>query len=346
MALVDARLPCDAGPADTTAFCSGVLVAPRVVMTAAHCVEGRSPGSIEVYFGDALGVPGASGSFASVVASVVPSDRDAEGSDLALLRLGAPVPIAPLRLDTTAPDGRLGQAATVAGFGEAVATGDAPGIKREGTATIAEVGPVVRLAPAPSLPCRGDSGGPLLVASGGDVAVLGVVARADASCSAWADVTRIDGHAPLITSFLELAEHAPGAPEAQAESGSCGPCEGEACATGLSCEAQPSGVRACARAGLPPGRLGATCTTSASCGGDACLAVPSGGGRACFCYVPCASEDRCAAASPLPALSGHRCASDGCAVGSAVGGAVLPLVLAALVLGRRRLAALLALLAG
>src|SRR6266404_2653497 len=83
VALVTRRTSCD-GPSPAV-LCTGTLIAERLVLTAAHCLEGRARGSREVFFGPRLGAP--DGVHRGIVAQVVHPlyDRQYDDHDIALV---------------------------------------------------------------------------------------------------------------------------------------------------------------------------------------------------------------------------------------------------------------------
>jgi hypothetical protein len=185
--------------------CTAVMLAPRLALTARHCVSRSDPSAECLSDGTARsgGTPGAdlpAGSLFVVAGAQLPDisaqQRSAprgvailhEGApslcdaDVALVVLDRDLPgatVAPVRLDRpTAP----GEPMIVVGWG-ATADASLPRTRQERASAVTRVGP----APAPEValgprevevgegPCVGDSGGPLLVASSG--AVVGVLSR-------------------------------------------------------------------------------------------------------------------------------------------------------------------------
>jgi hypothetical protein len=180
-------------------LCSGVLVGCQTFLTAAHCVctlngvaafDGAQcnarpdlldPGRFLLFFQHA-------GTFRVASVAVNPSYIPATASDLALLRLSAPIEgIAPTPINTVAKP-PFGTAGTIVGFGSTQADLEDGGIKRAGTVTTSSCsGPgnafeiCWTFSPPAGQPgtssntCRGDSGGPLLVSTAsGQVVVAGV----------------------------------------------------------------------------------------------------------------------------------------------------------------------------
>jgi hypothetical protein len=176
----------DAGPLSRAAImvlnsrggvCSGVVVAPDVILTAAHCVTGAT--DYRVHYRDAEGRPVL---LEPAALAVHPGyDKGAVAGrrrsiDLALVRLGAPLPARFTRATLTPGSPSKGETVTFGGYGVA-REGDGRSTGTFRTVELSVVEPYGRSTillwasgAAGAGACEGDSGGP--VASGGAVAAL------------------------------------------------------------------------------------------------------------------------------------------------------------------------------
>jgi hypothetical protein len=189
---------------DVSTECSGVLVGCQTVITAAHCLCPDQADTASACIAAGLTDPGMltvflqqAGFFAVASLNINPSYEFGVGSDIAVLKLSAPVSgIAPSRINTTgAPP--LGTAGTIVGFGINTDNANDSGLKRAGKIATAPC-----QAPIPNsthvcwkfdLPigavgedsntCNGDSGGPLFINLGAGDLVAGLTSGGEPSCS-------------------------------------------------------------------------------------------------------------------------------------------------------------------
>jgi len=190
---------------DVTTECSAVLVGCQTVITAAHCLCPDQADTASACIAAGLTDPGMltvflqhAGFFPVASLNINPSYEFGVGSDIAVLKLTAPVSgIAPSPINTTgAPP--AGTAGTIVGFGIMVDNANDSGLKRAGKIVTAPCQPPIPnstnvcwkfdlpIGPVgeDSNTCNGDSGGPLFINFGAGDLVAGVTSGGEPTCSA------------------------------------------------------------------------------------------------------------------------------------------------------------------
>lgn len=179
--------------ADGQFFCTGSLIAPTVVLTAAHCVD-------PFFLGDAMPsftleldatAPGTAHAGASMhqhpsfdLFATPASSGVSEWFDIGLLILEQPITTVPYTImpsPTEAAEALVaGVTVELVGYGLTDPDGEAYGVKHDGMADLVEVGTAELLIAQPGQQqnCNGDSGGPAYLDVGGEQRVVGVVSRA------------------------------------------------------------------------------------------------------------------------------------------------------------------------
>lgn len=320
-------------------ICSGTLVAPRVVLTAGHCLVSSTVSA--VLFGPDL----ERGRLVAVVHARIHPDLDATTlrDDLGLLLLAEPQTVNPWSLLASPLDASFaGKTVRLVGFGQTSPDDAGAARKRQGTATLSSfTADDFELHAAPSLTCGGDSGGPAFVTAGGAEVLAGVISSGDAACAVFSRAVRVDLHRAFVADFI--AATAPGAAGAgercyyaahcasdrcrfPADAPTVGYCaatcrdDGD-CASGMVCDETECRYRP-----PSPGALGTTCASytecdSLLCASGSCSVVCEPATSSCPDGFVCRADDEQAEL--------HACfavLSGGCAV-AAPGAAAIPLVL-------------------
>lgn len=299
--------------------CSGTMIAPQAVLTAAHCVAGaRLP---DVVIGGAV----AGGAHHTALAAFVHPDFDAQtlDHDVAIVIVGPLTGVTPIPYATALDGAAAGSAIRVVGYGWTVASDPSPPLRRTGRSVLDAVD-ALRLVShaAPSQACEGDSGGPALFDGGSGERVLGVASSGDTGCTQFARHTRVDIHADFIADIVARSSAgAAGAGERcwYAENCAAGAClpaldeprwsfcapacaDDDECPSGLACITAEGEAR-CRHRAPSPGAEGAVCAAGLDCAGALCLASESGGERVCttrcFSDLPgfaCPDGETCRAA--------------------------------------------------
>jgi trypsin len=181
---------------DGSVECSGVLVAPKVFATAAHCTAGLADGApVSVSFDTSL--DRASWTLRAGRAHIDPAytGKGADPHDLAVVVLDEPAGITPAALP---PAGSVeaiakGTAVTSVGYGYYARSADGSflydGLRRAAESPVAGVSrALLKLSTRDAGPCMGDSGGPQLQRD----TVLSLTSGGAKDCTGKAESYRLD----------------------------------------------------------------------------------------------------------------------------------------------------------
>jgi V8-like Glu-specific endopeptidase len=254
----------------TGALCSGTLVAPNIVLTAAHCVYGVSPTDLEVLVGVSTNSPDQTIGVANAIAYPT-YQGEVEGVlggvDLGAITLATPLMVPPIAARTDTTDTELTNAAiTLVGYGaDDGTTSSGVGIRRS---VIVETGSVcsrlVRAGNADANACFGDSGGAVLL--GGSL--VAVISGGGQGCYAPTELTRLDAHADWITEVLANGTSAP-CTTCVAPDPACGAATETRAATTSDAGESDAATDAPIDASTPPTDSGGCATTPQPSRGDA-----------------------------------------------------------------------------
>lgn len=191
-------------------LCSGTLISPTVVLTAAHCVATQVVGAgvtFSIFIGTDWNKPAAD---SWVDVKEVRWDQQFDinnlgaGHDIAVAILTRGLTITPVPINRTPLDRSLvGKPARVVGFGATEGKNrTGVGVKRTVTTALADYNAILmHVGDSTHQSCEGDSGGPALMAMGGVETLVGITSYGQVGCVDGGYHTRVDAYLPFIFQY-------------------------------------------------------------------------------------------------------------------------------------------------
>lgn len=178
--------------------CTATVIAPRKLVTAAHCLEGFSAGAMHFVLGPRVSAPERVFEVASIHPH--PAFDSSLNNDIGYVLLSEDVPVAPIPV-ATMDESWVGRELLFVGYGvdDGFAQSGA-GTKRAVRMQVSEVGATQFAYADPGKnTCQGDSGGPAFVVdAGGGLAIAGVTSYGDRGCVEFGVDTRVDVYADFL----------------------------------------------------------------------------------------------------------------------------------------------------
>lgn len=153
--------------------CTGTVIAPKYVLTAAHCVGANGDLRSHSVHVDGIKVV----RFHVPDGAVEETERNRWDHDVAVLELATPTSITPIPVNFDAAALDDIDAIRTVGFGRSGTNNDDSGVKRNGVARVTHGTNFIDTVPGTGGICYGDSGGPALADVGGRETIIGVTSH-------------------------------------------------------------------------------------------------------------------------------------------------------------------------
>jgi MYXO-CTERM domain-containing protein len=194
-------------------LCTGEVISPHVVLTAAHCVSPDEVGAgaqFIVFTGSDFNQQPAQNQVLNVKEThpnpTWSSQNLQAGHDVGIVILQNPTTITPLPyMKTALPQTMTGQQVRFVGYGlDNAAAQSGAGVKRQTTTTLSDFNNVLlHFTDGTHETCNGDSGGPAFMQVNGVETIVGVTSFGDVNCAAGGYDTRIDAEQTFINGYVQ-----------------------------------------------------------------------------------------------------------------------------------------------
>jgi len=274
-------------------LCTGEIIAPHVVLTAAHCVDPNVVGSgakFVVFTGTTLSSTAPTSDFLGVAEVHFDTMFDASnpegGHDVGVVILKNPTAITPVPYNRTPlPQSMVGQAARLVGYGITDGNdtmGTSAGTRRQAPTKLASFDAMLlNFEDMQHNICEGDSGGPAFMTIDGQERIVGVTSFGIQSCPLTqpGTDTRVDSYVDFIDRYVVQFDPPPvAAGGACSNDGECFPYRCQDTSVGRMC------AQSCDPAASP-----STCPDGTRCtsvdGQNLCTRSADGGGAHGGCDV-------------------------------------------------------------